>query len=39
MNQIRRPTSERIEYEEAAKNLRLLDLKAKLSERIAGVKG
>ena len=32
MNQIRKPTPERIEYEEAAKNLRLLDLKAKLSE-------
>lgn len=32
MNHIKKPTPERIEYEEAAKNLRALDLKAKLSE-------
>jgi len=32
MTQIRKPTPERIEYEKAAKNLRVLDLKAKLSE-------
>lgn len=35
MTEPKKPTPERIEYEKAAKNLRLLDLKAKLSE--AGV--
>lgn len=32
MNKGQKPTPERIEYEKAAKNMRLLDLKAKLSE-------
>jgi len=32
MTHIKKPTSERIAYEEAVKNLRVLDLKAKLSE-------